>query len=449
MWRKIFCLAALSTALSASVWGAAMGPQIGPVSSSDFAHVYELAGEGEGGIEGSPCQLAIPALVYSGLVQSQTADLAVFNADGEIVPFAVTPGRPTPQGPPVHCDEAAPLFALPDSIGGTGEFRIRGQMDGRSIELNGIVPRGTAAERRYVLDLSGLSPSGAVRDARLILQLPEEGMPLNARADVLRSVDLRRWETAVKDAPLASPTIPLPDNMGRYLLLRVRGAGSGFVLRGARCAYDVWGRAREDAAAEFEGTLTGDRRAVEYDLGGAYPVTRFQFLLQEPGLHRARVASRRGPGASWRALGTAELFAVQERGGLRRNQSTGIRLREDRQWRVDFDEAISAPPPRLRIEWNTGTLRFLAQGRGPWTLAFGSGRRGLDLQSRGLLEELTEGLSSSVRRARLGASLSPDEAARTPEPPTDSDSPPWRGGLAWCGLALGAALLLFMAWRLL
>ena len=51
-------------------------------------------------------RVAVPASVYEGAVARDLADVRLFNADGELVPFAWVPRRPVPR-------ERAPAIALP------------------------------------------------------------------------------------------------------------------------------------------------------------------------------------------------------------------------------------------------------------------------------------------------------------------------------------------------
>ncbi|WP_298780547.1 DUF3999 family protein, partial [uncultured Fretibacterium sp.] len=355
-----FAAATLAACLAGPAWARPL--------SGNFAHVLEIAGAEEGAL----CRLRLPTGVYAGLARSQTEDLVVLDARGEPVSFAAEPGHPIPQGPPVLVETEVPCFELSPAGKGAGspEFRVKAQREGRLIELQGTAPEARRGERRYLLDLSELSPAGPSDRYRLLLA--SDGMKPGARADVLMSVDLKRWREVVSDVPLEAGALELPRAPTRCLLLRVRGAGDGFALQGASCTYRVWGHAIEGGFADFSGVLTEDRRAAEYDTGGAWPVTRVQFLLSEPGRRRVRCLSRSDIRGPWQLVGTAELYLARGRlGAEQRNGPIPVHLREDRHWRVEFDSALMEEPPLLRAWWSAGTVLFRAQGPGPWSLAFG------------------------------------------------------------------------------
>ena len=430
-----FAAAALAACLAGPAWARPL--------SGDFAHVLEIAGAEEGAL----CRLRLPTGVYAGLARSQTEDLAVLDALGEPVPFAAEPGHPIPQGPPVLVETEVPCFELSPAGQGAGpsEFRVKAQLGDCLIELQGTVPEARRGERRYLLDLSELSPAGPSDHYRLLLAL--DGVGVEARADVLMSVDLKRWRELMNDAPIGSGALELPRAPTRCLLLQVRGAGEGFAIRGASCTYRVWGHAVEDGFADFSGALTEDRRAAEYDTGGAWPVTRVQLLLSEPGRRRVRCLSRADPGGPWHLVGTAELYLTRGRvGAEQRNGPAPVRLREDRYWRVEFDSALMEEPPLLRTWWSAGTVLFRAQGPGPWSLAFGCD----DPPPLEVFRKPAGELDGDALEVTLAIADSwGGEAFRAPpEPGAEEEgyTAPWRVPV-WLGLGVFAGAAGVAVWR--
>lgn len=454
--RAAAFLLTLVVLLPCGAWGAI--PQK-PVLLEDFVHANELTGQE---FDGALCRVSIPQEVYRGLIQSQNCDLAVFDSTGEVVPFVVVSEAADSGAPPTRVEAPVPFFELPREDGGGAEealpadISVRVDADGRIVELRERRPHGVGAVRSYLLDLAAIAPGGAPNSYRLNLQTSGEA-ELNAKADVLQSENLRDWNALCSDMPLLRlrrgdarfdrSEIELPWPPGRYLLLRVRGVDPTFALAEVRCSCLLQRRASEDGSAEFDGVATPDRRAVEYDLGGAFPVTQLDFVLQEPGLYGARCSSRPDPGTPWRAAGSAVLFRVREAGTLRTNAAMSVGRREDRYWRLDFDRDFSAVPPRLRVGWYSGILYFLAQGRAPWILAYGSARKDLELQSPYLLQDVRPG---AAVEAKVGAPVDPNPAGEGPRAERGRpDGGEWQRRLVWGLLLLGAVLLSAIAWKLL
>lgn len=453
--RAAAFLLTLVVLLPCGAWGAI--PQK-PVSLEDFVHANELTGQE---FDGALCRVSIPQEVYRGLIQSQNCDLAVFDSTGEVVPFVVVSEAADSGAPPTRVEAPVPFFELPREDGGGAEealpadISVRVDADGRIVELRERRPHGVGAVRSYLLDLAAIAPGGAPNSYRLNLQTSGEA-ELNAKADVLQSENLRDWNALCSDMPLLRlrrgdarfdrSEIELPRRPGRYLLLRVRGVDPTFALAEVRCSRLLQRRASEDGSAEFDGVDTSDHRAVEYDLGGAFPVTQLDFVLQEPGLYGARCSSRPDPGTPWRAAGSAVLFRVREAGTLRTNAAMSVGRREDRYWRLDFDRDFSAAPPRLRVGWHSGTLYFLAQGRAPWILAYGSARKDLELQSPYLLQDVRP---SGAVEAKVGAPVDPNPAGGGLRAERNRPDGEWQRRLVWGLLLLGAVLLSTIAWKLL
>ncbi|PIE53903.1 MAG: hypothetical protein CSA35_08835 [Dethiosulfovibrio peptidovorans] len=434
-----------------------------PVSRMDFIHECEITGTG---LDGAFHRFSIPIEVYGGLIQFQNHDLAIFDSNGEIVPFTVVSDVTDSEAIPVRSEVSLPFFELPrenrdGEVGGTPtDISVRIDADVRVVELReGRVHDRSFSDRRYLLDLASIFPGGDPNSYRLDLRGSGD-VELNAKVDVFRSDNLRDWSTVCRgiplirlrrgDARLDSGEIELLSAPGRYLVLGVRGAGSAFSLTEVRCSFLVRQGVSEDEFAEFDGVLAPDHRVVEYDLGGAFPVTRLDFVLREPGLYRASCSSRSEPGMPWRAAGEAVLFRVRESnsdGTFRANSAISIGRREDRYWRLDFGKKFSAPPPRLRIGWHSGTVYFLTQGRAPWILAFGSTRKDLMLQTPHLLRNLH---SSATMETVISASLAPkpDKEGRRVEHGRLNGAE-WQRWLVWSLLILGALLLSGIAWRLL
>ena len=452
--RAAAFLLVLTVLLPCGAWGASPKK---PVSLEDFVHANALTGQE---LDGALCRVSIPQEVYRGLVQSQNCDLAVFDSTGEVVPFVVISEAANSEAPPERVEAPVPFFELPREDGGGAEealpadISVRVDADGRIVELRERRPHGVGAVRSYLLDLAAIAPGGAPNSYRLNLQTSGEA-ELNAKADVLQSENLRDWNALCSDMPLLRlrrgdacfdrSEIELPRPPGRYLLLRVRGVDPTFALAEVRCSCLLQRRASEDGSAEFEGVAAPDRRAVEYDLEGAFPVTQFNFILQEPGLYRVRCSSRPDPETPWRAAGSAVLFKVREAGTLRTNAAMSVGRREDRYWRLDFDRDFFAPPPRMKVGWHSGTLYFLAQGRAPWVLAYGSARKDLALQSPHLLQDVRPSAEAEV-----GAPLDPNPAGEGPRAERGRpDGGEWQRRLVWGLLLLGAVLLSAIAWKLL
>jgi hypothetical protein len=428
----------------------------------DFARAYELRTT----LEGALYRLPLQRTVYEGLIRSQNRDLAVFNADGEVVPFVVQPMSPIRDASASNLP--VPFFALPpgpekEGKDGDADFAdvyVQTGATGNVVEVRSRSGASReASSRRYLLDFSSLSDENGTTDShRLQLSIPGD-RDMRAEATVFRGTNLRDWTPVLRNAPLIrlqnanarleNTGIDLPDAPDRYLLLKIDGVDSAFELRDVHYSRVSRSTLIQEERAVFEGRLADDGKSAEYELPGAFPVSKINFVLREPGLYRVRASSRPDAKAPWRPAGTMELSMVRESASsARTNAPIALSAREDRYWRIDFDRAFSGPPPRTAISWRASEVYFLAQGRGPYVLAFGSSREDLNLQNASLAGD--ERLRAVVTESELGAPVSLAEKF----PPSKNETEEYAAGawqryVVWGLLLLGALLMSGMAWKLL
>ncbi|MDR3229868.1 MAG: DUF3999 domain-containing protein [Synergistaceae bacterium] len=428
------------------------------VGPKDFAHANELKTT----LEGALYRLPIQRPVYEGLVRSQNRDLAVFNADGEVVPFIVRPLSPVRDASASNL--SVPLFELPPGPEGReGDFAdiyVRTGATGNVVEVRGrseAAPRG-ASSRRYLLDFSSLSEATGNTDSHRLQLSVAGGGDLKAGVTVFRGTNLRDWTSILKDAPLVrlrngdarleNTGIDLPNAPDRYLLLKIDGVDTAFELREVHYSCVSRSTLIQEERAVFEGKVADDGKSAEYVLPGAFPVSKVNFVLRNPGLYRVRIGSRPDVNAPWRPAGTMELSMIRESASpVRTNASVAVDMREDRYWRVDFDRTFSGPPPKIAIFWRASEVCFLAQGRAPYILAFGSSRENLNLQNASLTGN---GQFAPAAESELGASVSLAAVFSVPEAELEGHSGgAWQRYVVWGLLLLGALLLSGMAWKLL
>ena len=442
-----------------------------PSSPQDFAHARTLTSV----LEGALCRVTLPQFVYSGLIQSQQSDLAVFNADGEIVPFVVRAPSPVFDAGS-RSDSNIPFFELPSEKGAEAgppdalDVYVKTGPEGRIVTVTSGTKSASSNSRQYVLDFTSILSEGGRDEGihQIELAIPEESR-LAARLTVFQSDDLRDWSRLLSDVPLIQlrnndsrltrNIVDLPGPPRLYLLLQIENVNADFDLK--RVGYTAVAHRRTRVHEEeetFEGQLSPDGRSVEYDLQGAFPISKLNFVLQEPGLYDAVFSSRPDRQSAWRYRGRMELSMIREpsRPGsastgphpVRMNDPVSTNGRENRYWKLDFDKKFSGLPPKMRISWRPSEVLFLAQGGGPYVLAFGSSQAGLDLQTPSLSG------NGDVNATTAGIGSAPDfgqdAAARRPKNHVgDDDNAEWQRYLVWGLMVLGGLLLSFMAWRLM
>jgi hypothetical protein len=404
----------------------------------DFAGTIEYTGAG-----GSLLTLEIPGAVYRGLERPDGGDIRVFDADGLPVPFLVRPApaiRVTPES------EDIPFFVWQEERGralpeGTD---IEIDASGAVVRIRGQAPAEPRGGRDYLLDLSGLSRKPAVLD----FSLKRTDEFFNTPVRVYASDDLSQWRPREKrqvfawygEGAVSRSLVDPGDEKSRYLLLKFETRDPAPERITARFdAVEIPALAEE---GEIEGTLSADRRTVLYDMRAFYPLVRIEWRLSEPDSVEVIIGSRCFEWEEWGYRGRQRLYRYRlEDGGERKNDPFEVSGAAPL-WQLEAAGDIpfnSAPVCRPSRELQE--LIFLARGKGPWTLAYGS-------RDWGPLSG--SGLSAAEGEAGGAAPAVPTGAARY-EKRKDSPAGPerqWGQWVLWAILVLSVMVLSLLAFML-
>jgi hypothetical protein len=410
---------------------------------------------------GMPFQrVVVPAAVYEGTVRPALADVRVFNADGELVPFAWLP-RP---GAARERPETMPLPHFPlivdaaqRDVSGLSLQVVR-DASGTTVDIRSTEPAAAGGREvgGYVLDATALAqPLHALRFA-----LPPAGGAPVMHLRIDGSDDLASWRSVVPDATLVNleyegrrltrDRIDLPPTRARYLRLSwvpgrpaiaftgVTGEFAERVVESPRQWRDASPSPVPDHPGEFE-----------YDLGGGFPIDRIDVRLAETNsIVPAEVLARGAASAPWRPVASTVFYRLREPDGDVMSLPAAVAPAADRYWllRVDPRAGLSASTaPPLRAGWQPAELVFAARGAPPFTLAYGNRTAApgaLPIATLVPGYDSVRGAPSGMGDARMGAPAELGGPDRLREPP---DVKRW---MLWASLALGAIVLGWMAWRL-
>jgi len=404
-------------------------------------------------------KVEVPAAVYEGAVRPGLADVRVFNADGELVPFAwVSRPAATRERPPAVDLPPFPLFVDRErrDVAGLALSVVRNAA-GTTVDIRSTDAAPAAQQELggYVLDASTLrAPLNA-----LVFALPAAGAPtMHLRIDA--SDDLATWRSVASDATLVNlehegrrlvrNRVEIPPTFAKYLRLSwtvgqpviefsgVRGEFAERVVETPR----QWREAAGAAVADHEGEF-------EYDLGGAFPVDRIDVSLTEPNsIVPAEILARASAKDPWQPVASTVFYRLREAGGDVTNAPVPVAAGERRYWLLRFDPRSGVSTrvaPQLRAGWQPAELVFATRGSPPFTLAYGnrSAKSGaLPIATLVPGYENTQWLPPNVGVAQVGPTITLGGPDRLREPP---DVKRW---ILWATLALGAILLGWMAWRL-
>lgn len=427
----------------------------------DFAYEMPISIKENGAIY----RLHLPLAVYQSVTRPDLGDLRVFNHADHCVPHILQRPQKSERTPPsVQGLPFFPLYRKPDAMAKDGlSINIIKDASGAVINVESD-DRSAKDEKQpagYLIDASHYK--GYANE--LAVDWTDTEANFLTAVSVEYSNDLTSWFSLVNRATLArmqygsheiiQKNIPLPGSMFRYLRLVWEPGSERLELN--KISVMQHGTRSEPAITwtSVTGTMVKPRAdekrsGIEFDCGARLPVSGIRLnLSQKNSLIEARILSRNDPKEKWRLQQTGIFYhLVMDQASLVQT-SLSIQQTADRFWRVEIDGGGTSDQQKIskmELGWTPHELLFVAQGKGPFSLAYGSARiKTEDLQNNfsSLFNQLIhkpDGLP--IKEASLLApapSGGPDRLI--PEPPPL----PWKKWLLWGILIGGVGLIAWMA----
>ena len=397
-------------------------------------------------------EVEIPVEAYRD-ARRDLADIRVFNNAGESVPYAWA-GMPPPQleaTPPIEL----PIFPIsrvePAGGGASAEVSVRAS-DGTlvSVKSKGGAPeKGKVSPKAYLLDAS--KATEPMRALAFSWKAAPGSEVVNVTVE--SSDDLRAW-SHVASSPIvgleangrvvAQPRVEFPSRKVKYF--RVTWDAPSFELAEVRAEHEQRGVQPKRHSMTVKATPGANASEFTFDLGGRLPVESLRLVPGQPNsVLSTLIFTRDEEKDPWRPMASASFYRLDHGGKELQSPAIEIGRRPARYWLIRLAPGSSAgAPPTMEVAWKSPTLVFVAQGEGPFHLAFGNAQApATALQLTALVPPAPQPLK--IGRAHAGP-------VRAGPPPTRwenlvGEMNPRRIAL-WAILFAGVAALGFMAWRL-
>ena len=434
----------------AALWVWAAASPAFAITPQDFAYGISLKTA-----EKAPAyRVELPLDVYKGVVSPELADLRVFNANNEVVPYEVRRQKSFASEP--GPTSRLPMFPLRgDARAALDAFRVTIQSGRAQLNLN--APQSEPAPstvHAYLIDARAFkAPMSAIQ-----LQWPDDAQDFAGMLDVEASDDLAVWRKVVHAAPIANLRANnehLIENRTEFRSTKAKFWKLAWVGNDAPFALSavVVERARNVIEAKrLKLTIEGapvDSRPGEfaYDLRASLPVDRVNVELpQRNSVATVAVLSRTDPKEIWRTVTRQGLYRIDQtgnEGNELNNSAAQIDTDSDRYWLLRFEkpEDVGSGTPRLNIEWIPHELLFVARGEGPFVIAYGS------VTAKAAQTSIARVLPKlELSAAQVGAPFDLGGPSRR-EP--ERAPFPWKSVTLWAVLLAGVGALGWMALRLL
>lgn len=434
------------------VFGISSAPAARLLSPQDFAYALPLEFE----VGGALYEFPLPAAVYQGAARPDLGDLRVFNGNDEVVPHVV---RRAPVAPLASSSVPLMFFPIYDESGARIDdlsLKIHRAPDGQIV---GMESRGSARGGRrvvaYVVDAAALDRPLAGLELNWVAQA-DDGI---FRLDVAYSDNLKDWRSAVRGAAvvrlqyaghrLERQRVELPGIKARYLRLTWPQSDRALALTAVR---GVPTQTAPVVSRDWRRLAAVRAQVGEYfyDTNGVMPLDRVRVLLPDKNsLVNLRLDSRATPDAEWRLRASGLIYDLEIDARPLRQTEFGFAPAAERYWRIRLERReLGLGQPALEVGWSAHTVVFVAQGAGPYRLAYGSGRaEPVDFNVGELLRPAPRdaGARLAPRPVRAGAPQvwGGEPARRIPL------AGGWKIWGLWLALGLGVAGLGWMALRLI
>ena len=416
------------------------------LTPQDFAYRMQVMGTGTA----SAYRLTLPLVVYRKIAHPDLSDLRVFNGNGEPVPFALERPAALSIAGATH---TLPTFPLKDdSSASLNAFRVTVESGSGAINVR-TAEQPTQPDRigAYLVDARTLdSPLSALE-----LEWPADAADFAGRLKVEYSDSLDNWQLAVPGAPIANlhsagqrlvePRVETGSRQAKYWRLSWVGAAPPFVLTAVTAEPSKQNVDAKHLSLTAEGAPVAQAPGdFEFDLGASPPVDRVNLQLPETNtVVEVELLSRSRPTDTWRSIRRSGFYRLKSEAYELRNGPVSVPVDTDRYWLARVDRkggGLGSGIPQLVAEWVPHQLVFVARGTAPFSIAYGSAAARSAAVSLAAIPRLF-----SIADASLAAPEALGGEARLLAPPTPY---PWKSGLLWAILLIGAGLLARMAFRL-
>lgn len=426
-----------------------------PLRPEDFAYGITLEADTAAAMH----EVSLPDAVYAEVTRTDLGDIRVFNALNEVVPSLVRP----PDDQKIRAEDIVltpPAFAVyvPREVLRAGATPLRIEQRGdRTIVTVGEDGAPLPDEAvGWLMDLEHID--GDIRTLRVDWTQPESTTNRMFTLRLETSTDLHNWSrlgTGVL-ARLTSPTdqrlindIAVRSALPRYLRVSWEGNEQPEIR-----ALSLVVQRKQDPLPLPRAQRSLDGQADPqhpgrylFDIGGVPPVDRIQLQLLRPNsVTSGRLSSSASPTGPWTPHLAGVFYYLQQNGETVANSARDLSAPSThRYWNFEIDtgaQALGNPEPRLTVHWIPHRVVWLAQGPGPFLLAYG--RYNTAPMNAGVQELLRLNLGKSQVQAGTPKALGRPEVREPPPPPAN-----WKPWVLWLVLIAGVGAIGFMAWRLL
>lgn len=334
-------------------------------------------------------RIELPVEILLKMQRADRRDLQVFNASGQPVPGKLVSA--TRESSTQRQRRSLPYFPVNRQMQqGAARYSFQFSDDGQQTSINLSAPEGaeTSTINDYIVQVNGdqQDSPGSLVNLQLDWQATDENLLVSLLIE--GSSDLKTWKTLARDAVVSNlkhdgallirDQVDVQAFSGDYLRITWPTGSRPLILEGITGSFTrrtskplPWRETRLECLIEDASD------ACSLDVGRV-PVETLQLLFPESVAEsdyflQGKLSSRSHPDRQWINRGTIQQYALTVDGKQIAQSRNAFPRGSDHLWNVVFDSGTLQPyPDAAEIRWRPMYLVFVAQGPGPFTVAFGS-----------------------------------------------------------------------------
>jgi len=406
----------------------------------------------------SVVQITLPEDVYKTAINPSLSDLGIFNSHNEVVPHVfVAPAVKTIEKElPSEALTLFPIYGEKGEQNGFENIKVSTSNNGAIVNIqNNKQTNNNKIITGYLIDTS------KIKHPINKLQFSVDDLQENQliKISVEGSNDLKTWNTIGSEDVLGKFEInneklirnELALHGSKYKYYRLAWSSHDGVKLNAAKAIFIKSEEKQKENLQWMNVASKKienpqhKTLYEYDLGGYYPIcaVRVKFADQNStaDLSIEAAANEKGP---WTAIESVNFFTLMKDNTNLAKLQADFDPQKFRFWRVMLNSnmaGVGSHFPEISFGWQPISLRFLARGVGPFTLAYGSSTTENLPQTDLINSEMTKEVGTGTLKEKIALG-GPEKLVVV-----EKSEYPWKKIMLWSLLLMGVALLGFMAFQ--
>lgn len=376
----VFCIGAAAIAAANDI-------QITP---EEFAYGIEIKIDDKSALQ----VFDLSPTVYRGVARRDLGDIRIFNADRQSLSYQLKRKTINQEHSEVIELPIFPIYASVNNNLDGLSFQLNRTEAGTKIDIRETenLPPGEKTLLAYIFDNRVQFEQEDLKITSLIFDWSGENQKFIKNIKIERSDDLVKWTSVVSDGVLSrltfageqleKSTIELPAVRSKFLRISWPKMTRELIINAVQAEVRAVRSEFNTLLQAQDNSLRRDKQSAEkfgensfrFNIDGRYPVQQITLTSQVVNtLYKGVVYSRSGPDTDWiQRAGFTQYRLMMPEAEISSNPIRVSAIR-DAEWLVQFlYPSQLTVAPTVRVAWIAERVVFVAQGRQPYTLAYGN-----------------------------------------------------------------------------